>query len=361
MQKIVAYFYLLIMATLLLACGTDTTPEKKKKRQKDATVVTTTVVTAQTVETTQQAFGTIEGLIDPTIAAEVNARVVTVHVNTGDIVKKGQLIATLDAKDFTMQRNEANAEVARIQAQLNNQKKIVARNQKLVDKNFISQNALDNEVAQLDVLKQQLKASRARIGSINHNSNKSKIYAPIAGIVEKRMVGVGDFVRVGDPMIQIVSKQKLRAHLPFPEYIGSQLKPGLKLRLTTPSSDQVVETVIKELKPKITQASRSIEVIADIMETNNWNPGASVTGTVVLEEKEAALIVPENSLVLRPAGEVVYVVKDNIAYQAVVTVGAKQSNGIQIRSGIQAGDTVVVDGAGFLTDNTPIRVAKPEK
>lgn len=360
MQKITPYLFISLLALLLAACGanSDKPAEKdgEKKGQKP-TLVTVTQIKNQAIETTEEAMGSLEGLIDPTVAAEVAARVVNVHVNLGQSVKQGQLIATLDATDFAMQRNEAAAEIARVQALLDNQAKTVARNQALVDKKFISQNAVDNEVAQQNVLKQQLAAAKARVGSINHTSSKTRVIAPVSGVVEKKLVDTGDFVRIGDPIVQIISKQRLRAHLPFPEQIGAQLKPGLKVRLTTPTSSKTVETIIHELKPMITEGSRTIDVIADVIDEPDWQPGASVTGTVILGEQAAALMIPEQSLVLRPAGEVIYVVRDNVAYQAVVKTGARQNGLIELLEGLQPNDVIVVDGAGFLTDKAPVKIS----
>jgi RND family efflux transporter MFP subunit len=363
MQKTISYFLISLLTMLLAACGANSDNAAKKdgeKKGQKPTLVTVTQVKNQAVETTEEAIGSLEGLIDPTVAAEVAARVVDVHVNLGQAVKQGQLIATLDATDFAMQRNEAQAEISRIQALLDNQAKTVARNQALVDKKFISQNAVDNEVAQQSVLKQQLAAARARVGSINHTSSKTRVIAPVSGVVEKKLVDTGDFVRIGDPIVQIISKHRLRAHLPFPEHIGAQLKSGLKVRLSTPTSNKIVETVIHELKPMITEGNRSIDVIADVVDEPDWQPGASVTGVVILGEKAAAIMIPEQSLILRPAGEVVYVVRDNVAYQAVVKTGARQNGLIELLEGLQPNDFIVVDGAGFLTDKAPVTIA-PEK
>ena len=348
----------IFLGTLLLtSCGADSNDAADKaKNGPKPTLVTVAPVKNQTLEMTQQAVGSLEGLIDPTLAAEVSARVIKVHVSPGQTVKQGQLIATLDAADFGMQRNEAQAEVARIRALLENQSKTVARNQALVNKKFISQNAVDSDMAQQSALKQQLEAAQARVGSINHNSSKTRITAPISGVVEKKLVDTGDYVNVGDPIVQIISKQRLRAHLPFPEHIGAQLKPGLKVRLTTPTSSKTVETVIHELKPLITEGSRTVDVIADVVDQEGWQPGASVNGTVVLGELASALMVPEQSVVLRPAGSVVYVVRDNIAHQVVVKTGLNQDGMVEIVEGLSANDLVVVDGAGFLTDKTKVTV-----
>ena len=364
MHKTTTYFFIgllgLLLCLSLTACGTKdakTTNKDSDKKGAKATLVTVTKISNQAVETTQVAIGTLEGLINPTVAAEVAARVLKLHVVTGEQVKQGQLIATLDATDFGMQRNEQQAEIARIQALIDNQAKTVARSQALVNKNFISQTAVDNDIAQQKVLQQQLEGAKAHAGSINHDSSKTRVVAPVSGIVEKRLVSVGEFVRIGDPIMQIVSKQRLRAHLPFPEQIAALFKAGLKVRLTTPTSDKVVETTIHELKPMVTEGSRSIDIIADIPDgAPGWQPGASITGTVVLGEQPAAMMIPEQSLILRPAGEVVYVVRDNVANQAVVKTGLRQNGLIEVLKGLQENDLIVVDGAGFLTDKAPVKV-----
>lgn len=358
MRKFATFLSLVLLASLLNACGANDDDAASSKNDTRATLVTVTKVKKQTIEVTQSTVGTLEGLINPTLAAETAARVIGVHVNIGDTVQKGQLIATLDATDFTMQRNEAQAEVARIQALLDNQSKIVERNQALVDKNFISQNAVDNEVAQQNVYKQQLAAAKAKVSSINHNSSKSKVYAPVSGTIESKTVDTGDYLRVGDPIVQIVSKQTLRAHLPFPENLGPQLKPGLTVRLKTPTSDHTIESTINDLKPQIAEGNRTIDVIADVTNAEGWQPGATVTGTVVLGERPATIMVPEQSLVLRPAGEVVYVLRDNIANQVIVKTGIRQNGLIEIQSGLTDNDIVVVDGAGFLTDKAVVELAK---
>lgn len=359
MHKKPSLILLTVLITLAAGCsGKDNNSDAKATANKGPkpTLVTVAQVKDMPIEITESAVGSIEGLIDPTIAAEVAARVVKVHVSPGQRVKKGELIATLDAVDFALQRNEAQAEVARIEALLENQTKVVTRSQALVNKNFISQNALDTDIAQQNVLREQLAGAKARVESINHSSSKTRIYAPTDGVVEKKIVDTGEFVKVGDPLLQIISNKQLRAHIPFPERISSQLRPGMKVRLSTPTSTKVVESVIRELKPMITESNRSIDVLADIIGETDWQPGASVTGTVVTGEQPSALMIPEQSVVLRPAGEVVYLVKEDKAHQVIVKTGQHQKGMVEITAGLNANDTIVMDGAGFLTDQAPIKI-----
>ncbi len=350
-------FFAALIGLSISACSKDEAADAKS----DASNLKTTQISVVKVDTKnlslyEESVGTLEGVIDPTIAAEISARVLKVLVHPGQSVKKGQTLALLDGSDFGYQRQESLSEVARIEALLANQAKIVERNRALVEKNFISKNALDDASTQQDALKQQLAGAKSRIATINHNGSKDRVVSPTDGVVEKQLVATGDYVRIGDPILQIISKKLLRAHLPFPEHIAAKLKPGLTVILTTPTSTKEVRSVINELKPLIVANSRSIDVIADIRDEADWQPGASVNGRVILGDRPSAIVVPEQSIVLRPAGEVVYEVVNDEAVQRVVKTGLQQNGGIEILEGLSGNETIAVDGAAFLTDKAKVSI-----
>lgn len=353
---------LLLLALLLPACGQQK-QEGPKTATPQPTLVTTAVAATRALEVREETVGSIEGLIAPTVGAEVAARVTRVLAHAGATVRKGQLLAELDAQDFALQEREARAEIARIEALLANQGKVVERNQRLVQKNFISQNALDDVTTQQDALGQQLEAARARLAVIRHDGGKTRVYSPLDGRVEAQIVSVGDYVKEGDPLFNLIGTSKLRAHLPFPESVAVRLRPGQTVRLSTPTAPgREVVTTVKEIKPQVDSASLAVDVIADVVDQPGWYPGASVNGAVVLGEHPQAVVVPEQSVVLRPAGEVVYLIDNGVARQRVVTSGLREQGLVEITSGLQGGETVAVDGAGYLTDQAPVNVqaaAKP--
>lgn len=350
----------LITATLfiglaLTACGKKEAESDAKKKPQSA-LISTTVAEANTLEIREESIGTLEGLMDPTVSAEAPGRVIKVLAHPGQIVKKGEVLALLDATDYSLQRNQAQAEVARLEAITTNQSRIVDRNQALVKKNFISQNALDDVTTQHTALQQQLDGAKAQLAIIDHNRAKTTILAPIDGVVQKQIVSVGDFVKIGDPLLQVISKQKLRAHLPLPENIAAKIHPGIKVRLSTPTSNDEIITSIRELKPMISETSRAVDVIADVSDQAGWQPGASVKGAIILGEHANAVLIPELCVVLRPAGEVVYLVKDGLALQRIVKTGLRQDGKIEIIEGLSAGEVIAKDGAAFLTDKAKVKV-----
>ncbi len=340
---------------MLIACGKKEADQETKKKSQIA-LINTTTAESSTLEIREESIGSLEGLIDPTVAAEAAGRVTKVLAHPGQAVRKGETLVLIDATDYNLQRVQTQAEVARLEALTSNQSRIVERNQVLVQKKFISQNALEDVTTQHTALQQQLDGAKAQLAIIDHTRTKTTITAPIDGVVQKQIVSTGDFVKIGDPLIQIISKQKLRAHLPLPENIAAKIHAGIKVRLSTPTSANEVISTIHELKPLISETSRAVDVIADVNDQTGWQPGASVKGEIILGEHANAVLVPEQCIVLRPAGEVVYVVKDGVALQRIVKTGMRQDGKIEITEGLSAGEVIAKDGAAFLTDKAKVKV-----
>lgn len=342
------------LVLMLIACS----QQEKITKAPSAPSVSVTVAQSVSMEVREESIGSLEGIMDPTIAAEVSGRVIKVLVRQGQHVKKGQEIALLDSVDHQLQRREALSEVARLEALLENQRRLVERNARLVERNFISQIALDDVKTQEIALHRQLEGAKSRLATIEHNKSKTRIFSPVDGKVESQIVVEGSYVKIGDPVLQIISNQFLRVHLPFPESTASYIKPGLEVRLSTPTSDTIIISHIKELKPAIGMNNRAIDALAYVENQPDWHAGASINGVVILGVRENVVVVPELSVVLRPAGQVVYAVNNEQAEQRVVRTDLNQDGMVEIIEGVQVGEQIALDGAAFLTDGAKVTIQK---
>jgi RND family efflux transporter MFP subunit len=326
-----------------------------------AVLIGTLPVQARTLEIYEEVVGSLENVQDPKIAAEVAGRVTRVLAFTGKKVKQGELLAEIDSGDFEIQSRGDAAEIKRLQALLANQERIVERQQKLVGQGFISQNALDEALAQRAVLREQLSAARARAESTGRSLGKTKVVAPIDGEIETQVVAPGDYVKVGDPLFTVVGTQRMRAHLLFPESASSRIRPGLKVRLESPAAPgRPIESTIEEIKPTVSAGNRALDAIVRFdTDDGAFRGGGSVNARVVIEVKNDALMVPEQSVVLRPAGKVVYVVANGRAAQRLVETGLKQDGLQEVLKGLAPGELIATDGAGFLSDGAAVTVSTP--
>jgi len=330
----------------------------KAGKSQPGVLITSAVVQPRVLEIYEEVVGTIENVIDPTVGAEVAGRVTRVTGFTGKKVTKGELLAEIDAADFAIQQRADQAEIGRLQSLLEQQERVVERNRKLVGQGFISQNAIDDAVAQRNALRQQLTAARARHEQTGRSLTKARVVAPIDGEIETQIVAVGDYVKLGDPLFKMVGMQELRVHLLLPEATGTRIKTGLKVLLSPPAApERLLEARIDELKPTLGVNNRAIDAIVKIRADGTmFRGGGTVNARIVTDEVQSALMVPEQSVVLRPAGKVVYALESGIARQRVVETGLRQDGFQQVTKGLSAGETIAADGAGFLTDGAAVTV-----
>lgn len=346
-----------LLAIGLAGCGGKSDSAGSKPAGPPATPITVVKAGSAALDVTEDTLGTLEALVDPKIGAEVAGRVTAVQVRSGERVKKGQPLAEIDPTDLQIQQSADAAEIARLQTLLAQAERYAERQQKLVAQGFISRNGAEDALAQRDALRAQLATARARGSATHHNLSRTKVLAPVDGVVETQVVSVGDYVKVGDPLFKLVSNRVLRAHLPFPESAAARLKAGQKVRLSSPHQpDAVLEGVVESVQPTVNEASRALDVQVRVDNTGNLLAGGTVNASIVTGSKPAAVVVPEQSVVLRPAGKVVYRVAGGKAQQQVVEVGVKRNGRVEIVRGLTAGESIAEDGAGFLTDGAAVSV-----
>ncbi|MSQ89072.1 MAG: efflux RND transporter periplasmic adaptor subunit [Betaproteobacteria bacterium] len=362
-RRCAAVFALVIAAALVGGCGGDTDSAKRPSGP-PAMLVTAMVVQPRDLEVIENVVGSLENVIDPSLGAEVAGRVVRVLAFTGKKVIKGELLAEIDAQDFEIQTRADSAEIGRLEALLTQAERLAERQQKLVAQGFISQNAADDAVAQRNALRESIAAAKARSEQTRRSLSKTRVTSPIDGEVEVQIVAVGDYVKVADPLFKLVGTQRLHAHLPLPESSNQVIRPGLKVRLSVPSSpDKGIDARIDEIRPTVNAQNRALDAIVKFDNDGSLRGGGSVNAKIVLAVRPKALTVPEQSVVLRPAGKVVYALVEQdgrlIAQQRPVQTGIRQDGYYEILQGLQAGDRVAVDGAGFLTNNAVVVLPKP--
>ena len=133
---------------------------------------------------------------------------------------------------------------------------------------------------------------------------------------------------------------------------------GQPVTLTSAITGERFISSIRAISPVINANTHNIDLFVHVKRGQHWHDGATVYATVMVYTKGKRIIVPLHSIVFRPAGQVVYVVKKNIAYERVVETGYRGAAGIEITKGLKAGEVIAVEGAGFLSNKSPVRIIK---
>ena len=332
-----------VLGAALLLPGCAKKPEEQKKAGPPAAIITVAQAQSRPMQVLEQSVGDVDSATAPKVGAEVAGRIIKVYVDIGDPVKKGQVLAEIDPTDYS-------SDAKRLEAQAVTQRKLAERYRDLARKGFISPSALESYEAQ-DV------AAREQYTRASKNLSRARIVSPVDGRVDNRLVSVGDWIDLGKPVFQLSASENLRIRLPFPETVASRIKVGQTVKLSTPTAPgSIVTGKIEQVQQMVGSTARSFDAIVEVKNPGGWKPGASVNGAVVLEEHTQAVAVPEVSVVLRPVGKVVYAIENGKTAQHIVTTGVRQDGLVEILSGLSAGETVAVDGAGFLTDKAAVSV-----
>ncbi|MCP5473647.1 MAG: efflux RND transporter periplasmic adaptor subunit [Rhodanobacteraceae bacterium] len=347
--------HLLILAGALLTLAGCHSEETKPAPR--GTPITAQAPTVREVANVERSVGVITSPELPLVKAEATGRVIELLVDAGSKVTVDQPLARLDDEVQQLALKSARASLRRAEVQRDNAQTSLARLVDLRSSGAVSQGALDDARAAADAAVAQVNEARAAVEQAQWALRMTTIKAPIAGIVQQRRVAVGDLVRSGDPVIELAAASALRAVLPFPETFLGRIQVGQQVRLVLPDQpDTTVDGQINELRPIVGRDNRAIEAIVAFPNPGNWKPGGSVVGEVILEARPDALTIPIEALVLRPAGELVYVLEDDKVKATPIAVGVRTGSYVEVLSGLDAGQRVAVKGAGFLTDGALVQV-----
>jgi len=349
----------LILLIFITACG-DPEPDRTPQSQESVTSVVVTHPQLRDIDDVLTALGSIESINDPTVSAQASGQVEQIVVREGDRVETGQLLAALDSTLHAIESAKSAAEVRRYDVLFENQDSEVKRLLRLAQSKSVSQDKLEDEQAQLEMLAAQRDIAHKQWEQHQYIESKTRIVAPLDGLITRRYISPGDYVTTGQPLFDLVSVERLRARIGFPEHDASRIAVGKEVHLTTPASPGA--TAIGEVaavNPQINVHNRAVEVSVEFDNPGGWLPGASADVALVVERRAQALTVPLMAVVIRDGRNVVFVVAGNQARAVPVTAGWREAGWVEIISGINITDLIVVEGAGLLSNGSHIEVAAP--
>jgi len=349
------------VALLLMACGDNQADQEGEEEGPQGTPVRVTEVEVITVDEVERSIGTVETFSSPTVAAEVSGRIRQAEADVGDQVQEGDVLARLDPEPFELGRNVAAAEVARLEAQVRRMEMDLQRLDRLSQREYATEQDKDALSAELDATREQLNSARSQLAQAERDLRLTRIVSPLSGVVDQRLISEGGFINAGEPAFRIQPQDRFRAVVSFPEHVGDRLEPGMEVMLS-PRGGRSGEVVgeLTRLRPAVDASSRAVRIIVEFDNPGGWRPGMTVEARVVTARRDNAIRVPTVSLVQRPVGSVVYVVDGDEVVQTPVETGVRERDWVEIRSGLAPGDTVVTDGANFLTDGAAIRVREDD-
>ncbi|HTN48251.1 MAG TPA: efflux RND transporter periplasmic adaptor subunit [Burkholderiaceae bacterium] len=279
----------------------------------------------------------VEAVRQATIASQLSGTVVQILVDAGDHVKKGQVLARIDTRETDAQVAAGRAGVAQAEAQLAQARLNLDRTRSLVQKNFVSQAALDK--AEADARAAQAAADAARAGQAQADTARSfaELRSPMDGIVTRRLMEPGEVAAPGRAVLAVHDPSALRAVGNLPQYVLPKTAGATRARVELPQLARTVEATRVTVLPAADARLLSTQIRADLPpDASSYTAPGAAAKVLVSTGRARKLVVPEVALIRR--GELV----------AVNIVGADGRPQLrQVRLGAQAGDAGVEVLAGL--------------
>lgn len=289
--------------------------------------------------------GLLQPLAESVLTAEVEGRIDRVLVRPGETVKAGQVLARMNARDLAARLAEQQANLAASRAQLELAEKTQRRNEELKSRNFISANSLDSSRSTLDANREALRAHEAQLALARQSLDKAVIRAPQAGIVAERAVQPGQHVGLNARLFSIVDLAELEFAASVPVSQVGAVRIGQKVGIVAEGTDEEAPGRVERIAPTADAATRMIPVYIRVANRDGrLKGGMAARGRLRLGEVQNAVTLPREAL--RGSGDkpAVLAIVQGRAELREVQVGLIDENSgrIEIKSGIRAGETVVL-------------------
>lgn len=385
----------LTLAAASAGCSTAAETAPNPGKTADAIEVATAPVESRSIDRFLRVTGSLVADAQAEVSAETAGRVIETPVERGTRVAQGALLVRISPQETSAQLQEADANAAQIEARLGlgngqtfdrtrvpdvmNAKASLDlaeaefnRMKALLDQKVISQSEFDQRRTQLEAAKQSyqaaqngadqsyrsLEAARARIALARKAVADTSVRAPLDGLVAERLVSVGDYVTRGQRVATVVRVDPLRVELTVPEQQVSMVKVGQQVRLTVDAyPGEEFAATVRFISPALRSDQRALTVEA--VATNKdgrLKPGLFATALLRQPDAAPALLVPGSAVETLAGTSRVYVVKDGVVDERIVTIGERVDTKIEITSGISNGEVVAAEPKGRLSDSQHVTV-----
>lgn len=385
----------LTVAAASAGCSTaaETAPDPGKAAE--AVEVAAVPVETRSIDRFLRVTGSLVADAQAEVSAETAGRITETPVERGTRVAQGALLVRISPQETAAQLQEAEANAAQIEARLGltpgqsfdrtrvpdvmNAKASLDlaeaefnRMKALVEQKVISQSEFDQRRTQLEAARQSyqaaqntadqsyrsLEAARARIALARKAVADTSVRAPLDGLVAERLVSIGDYVTRGQRVATVVRVDPLRVELTVPEQQVSMIKVGQQVRLTVDAyPGEEFAATVRFVSPALRSDQRALTVEAIAANKDGrLKPGLFATALVRQPDAAPALLVPSSAVETIAGTSRVYVVKNNVVDERIVTTGERVDNKIELTSGVSKAEVVASEPKGRLSDSQQVKV-----
>jgi len=305
----------------------------------------------------------IQAFVEAPIYARTHGYLKRWYFDIGAHVQQGQLMAEIDTPEVDQQLAQSRADLKSVQANLELAHTTAVRWQNLLEKHAVSKQETDQAVSDFASKQAAVDASMANVRRLEQLQSYEKVYAPFDGVITARQTDVGALID-GDSspreLFHLAAIEKLRVYVPVPEVSAAAVRTGEGVTLTSDQSpNEIFHGTLVRNSSAIDSQSRTLNVEVDVdNSTGRLLPGSYAFVHIRVNGTASGLEIPATTLLFRAQGLQVGVVRNGHAELIPITIGRDYGATVEITSGLQRRDAVIVSPSDSLIGGTPVQIEK---
>jgi membrane fusion protein, multidrug efflux system len=320
------------------------------------------VVKAQQIRSGPAISGTLQPEEQANVRAEVGGAVLSTSAEQGQRVAKGSVLARIDDSALREAELSARAAVTTAQNSAEITKRQVDRNEALMKAGAIAERDLELARNQYSAAEAQLANAKAQLANAQKQLGKATITAPFSGIVSARQVSAGDVVQAGAALYTIVNPttMRLEASVPADQLSAARIGAPVDFAVNGYPTRQFTGHITR-VNPVADPTTRQVRIIVSLPNANGVLVGGLFADGHVASEVRSAPVIPISAVDERSLKPFVMRIKNGLVEKTEVELGIRDATTetVEVRGGVQPGDTILLGAARGISEKTPVKVSAP--
>lgn len=307
-----------------------------------------------------ESVGTLKPFEEVIVSSEVDGILQSIRVNEGSPVSHGQLIAEIKETDYRLDAERTEAALKQAEASLANASQEHRRKEALYREELVTKQQFDDIAARLALAQGDVERAKGGLALTREKLTRTRISAPMAGVVKEKRVTAGDYIRNGTNLISIIRVDQLKLVFSVPEKDVGGLREGQDILFTVDSfPGREFRGKVKTLYPTLEEKTRSLLVEAQVPNRDgSLKPGFFARVTLYTGPIKATVVVPVTALIYDNSATKLFAVEGDRAREKTVKIGRKYGEFMEITGGLKAKEIVVTVGQNNLMEGVQVNVAR---
>jgi len=352
----------LLMAISIIFLIFSLTSCQKEKKTEPERLVNVRVWPAEikNVQPYLETTGTLKADEEVVISSEVDGILKRILVDQGTKVGRGTLLVEVNETDYNLDARRSDAALKQAQASLSNSRSEYKRKESLFQEELITKQQFDDISTRVALAEAELERAKATLAISRERLVRTKIYSPLMGAVKEKRVSVGDYVRNGTPLLQLVKTDPLKLSFTITEKDVAGLKIGQEVTFTVDAfPGKPFKGKVSMLSPNVEERTRTLQAEAMVPNADQvLKPGYFARVQIFTKAARESVVVPITALLYDGPTIRVFVIKNNKAQERIIKTGNKHGEYVEILEGLNQQEQVVVVGQNNLSEGVKVNVAR---